>query len=247
MGKRQIIGVILLFLGSVLAGYAGVNFVVWKIDSERTNAAITELKKITLTERNGDWSAGLESDENWELAVNFSELLRQNNETVAWIEVAGTEVSYPVVQTTDNDFYLDHSFDKSRNSAGWVFLDYRNRSDFADFNTVVYAHGRLDNTMFGSLREVYKNKQSFAGTKIRIYTPRANFEYEVISMYLIQPTDDYIRTSFSDGEAKEKFVEMILARNETTTKGATGAEQILTLSTCYDAERRLVIHARKVI
>ena len=101
--------------------------------------------------------------------------------------------------------------------------------------------------MFGSLREVYKNKQSFAGTKIRVYTARANFEYEVISMYLIQPTDDYIRTSFSDKEAKEKFTEMILARNEMTARVTTEAEQILTLSTCYDAERRLVVHAKKVV
>ncbi|MBQ2637977.1 class B sortase [Candidatus Saccharibacteria bacterium] len=245
MNRRWIFGVVLLFLGSVLAGYAGINFVVWKVDSERTNEAITELKKIAITEENGDQSAFSVSEK---MTVNFSELLRQNNDTVAWVEFLSTEVSYPVVQTSDNEFYLRHSFDKRGNSAGWVFMDYRNRADFSDFNTIFYAHGRLDNTMFGSLNEAYKNKKFSRGQKIQVYTARENFEYEIISVYLTAPTDDYIKTNFSDEKEKKTFINMILGRDELgLTSSATEEDEILTLSTCYDSSRRLVVHAKKVI
>lgn len=245
MNRRWIIGVVILFFGSVLAGYAGINFITWKVDSERTNEAITELRKIAITDENGDWSAGGGSEK---MVVNFSELLRQNNDTVAWLEFLGTEVSYPVVQTKDNEFYLRHSFDKKGNSAGWVFMDYRNRANFSDFNTVIYAHGRLDNTMFGSLNEAYKNKKFTRGQKIQIYTARENFEYEIISVYLTEPTDDYIKTNFADEKEEKEFLDTILTRDQLgLMASATEKDEILTLSTCYDSGRRLVVHAKKVI
>lgn len=53
--------------------------------------------------------------------VDFSQLLKKNLDTVAFINVKGTNINYPIVQTKDNDYYLTHAFDKSYNEAGWVF------------------------------------------------------------------------------------------------------------------------------
>lgn len=84
--------------------------------------------------------------------VDFNELKKFNSNTKGWIQVNGTNINYPFVQAKDNKFYLTHSFDKSYNSAGWVFLDYRNNINELSKNTIIYAHGRLDTTMFGSLK-----------------------------------------------------------------------------------------------
>ena len=68
--------------------------------------------------------------------VDFNELLSKNKDSVGWIQVNGTNINYPIVQTSDNDYYLTHAFDKSWNSAGWVFMDYRNDSETFDKNTI---------------------------------------------------------------------------------------------------------------
>ena len=85
--------------------------------------------------------------------VNFEELKQKNNETIGWITVNGTKINYPFVQTKDNNFYLTHSLDKKYNKADWVFMDYINNKQDYDKNTILYAHGRSDNTMFETLKK----------------------------------------------------------------------------------------------
>ena len=107
------------------------------------------------------------------LEVDFNELLRKNPDTVGWIEVKGTNINYPIVQTTDNSYYLNHAFDGSKNEAGWVFMDYRNDSVNFNQNTIIYAHSRLTGSMFGSLKKHlnsswYTNKNNHI---IRLSTP----------------------------------------------------------------------------
>ena len=89
--------------------------------------------------------------------VDFQELKSTNNQTVGWIQVNGTNINYPFVQANDNKYYLTHSFDKSHNTSGWVFLDYRNNIQTLDKNTILYAHGRIDKTMFGTLKNILNN------------------------------------------------------------------------------------------
>ena len=66
--------------------------------------------------------------------ISFEELKQTNSDTIAWLKVNGTDIENPVVKTTNNDFYMTHSFDKSYNSAGWVFMDYKNKFDGTDNN-----------------------------------------------------------------------------------------------------------------
>ena len=67
--------------------------------------------------------------------VDFNELLKKNPDTVGWIKVEGTKVNYPVVQSTDNDYYLSHAFNKTANQGGWIFADYR--VNFKDFGKIL--------------------------------------------------------------------------------------------------------------
>lgn len=182
------------------------------------------------------------------LNVNFDELKAINNEVAGWVQVAGTNVNYPYAHTTDNKYYLKHSFDKSYNSAGWVFLDYRNNKEEFGRNNILYAHGRIDNTMFGSLKKIvtpawYNNSNNHV---VKISTPKENTLWQVFSVYTILPESYYIKTKFSD-EQFDKFLNTITSRSvhdfkvEVDTK-----DKVLTLSTCYDESLRVVLHAKLI-
>ena len=95
--------------------------------------------------------------------INFEELKSQNSDTVFYLKVNNTNISYPVVKYSDNNYYLNHSFDKSKNSAGWLFADYKNKLDGTDKNIVVYGYNRRDGSMFGTLKNIL-NKEWYDNT-----------------------------------------------------------------------------------
>lgn len=181
--------------------------------------------------------------------VNFDNLLKINSDTKGWIRVNNTNVNLPFVQTNDNDYYLNHSFDKSYNSAGWIFLDYRNDINNLRANNIIYGHGRLDNTMFGSLRNAFNKSwyQNVNNRNILITTPTQNMVFEIFSIYTIEPESYYITTIFSSIEKHQAFINTIKNRSiyDFNTEVTTN-DKILTLSTCYDNVKRAVIHAKLI-
>ena len=184
------------------------------------------------------------------MSVDFNELKKKNSDTVGFIKVNGTNVNYPIVQTADNSYYLKHAFDKSSNSAGWVFADYRNNMVNFDRNTVIYGHSRSNQTVFGSLKKVLN--KSWYGNKdnhiIKLSTPTENTLWQIVSIYTIKPESYYITTKFSDSQFKE-FVKTIKDRSEIEFSGTLSEnDKVLTLSTCDDVARttRLLIHAKLI-
>lgn len=182
------------------------------------------------------------------LDVDFNELKKINDETVGWIQVAGTNVNYPYVHTSDNKYYLKHTFNKSSNSAGWVFLDYRNNPNEFGRNNIIYAHGRLDNTMFGSLKWIvtpnwYNNSNNYV---VKTSNENVNALWQVFSVYTILPESYYIKTKFDDEEF-DKFLNTISSRSvHDFNVDVTTEDKVLTLSTCYDETKRVVLHAKLI-
>lgn len=184
------------------------------------------------------------------LSVNFDDLKKKNSDTVGWIKVEGTNINYPVVQTTDNKYYLNHSYDKTSNKAGWVFADYRNDLDNFDKNTVIYAHGRVDTTMFGSLKNIlksswYNNKNNHI---IKFSTPKENTLWQVFSVYTIEAESYYITTKFPSDEYFKEFVTTLKNRSKIEFSAIPNEnDKILTLSTCKDSKgNRVVMHAKLI-
>ena len=181
--------------------------------------------------------------------VDISSLKQKNSDTVGWINVNNTNINYPYVQTSDNKYYLDHSFNKTYNDAGWVFLDYRNNSNLDNKNTIIYAHSRLDKTMFGSLSKVFRadwhtNKDNHI---IRISTETENTLWQIFSVYKIAEESYYITTEFRNDDKYVEFLNTIEGRsiyNFNTSLSAN--DKILTLSTCYDDNIRTVVHAKLI-
>lgn len=181
--------------------------------------------------------------------VDFTELVKLNSDTVAFLKVNGTNINYPVVQAADNEFYLDHAFDKSYNQAGWVFSDYRNRMDNLKDNTIIYAHGRQNTTMFGSLKNILKSNwyDNTDNHVIHLSTPTENTLWQVISIYMIPEETYYLTTAFGSTESKQKFLDTIMGRSQIdfgTTVNVN--DKILTLSTCYNHTNRVVLHAKLI-
>ncbi len=184
------------------------------------------------------------------LEVNFNELLTKNPDTVGWIQVKGTNINYPIVQTTDNSYYLTHAFDKTKNEAGWVFMDYRNDAVNFNQNTILYAHSRLTGSMFGSLKNIlnsswYTNKDNHI---IRLSTPTENTMWQVFSVYTIPKESYYITPNFNSNEAYQEFLNTMKSRSEVEFSAEVNTnDKILTLSTCKDNfGNRVVMHAKLI-
>ena len=184
------------------------------------------------------------------LEVNFNELLTKNPDTVGWIQVKGTNINYPIVQTTDNSYYLNHAFDKTSNDAGWVFMDYRNDAVNFNQNTIIYAHSRYNGTMFGSLKNIlnsswYTNKDNHI---IRLSTPTENTMWQVFSVYTIPKESYYITPSFNTVDSYSEFLNTIKGRSEVEFSGTVNTnDKVLTLSTCRDNfGNRIVMHAKLI-
>lgn len=182
--------------------------------------------------------------------VDFSGLLEKNSDTIAYINVRGTNVNYPVVQTNNNEYYLTHAFDKSYNDAGWVYMDYRNNKNFTDFNTIIYGHGRLNKTVFGSLKTLLNkswqnNKDNYI---LAISTPSVNYIYQIFSIYTIPTETYYIQTSFKDDNRRNLWISEMNKRNTSIINSPANInDKIITLSTCLnDDGMRVVVHAKLI-
>lgn len=183
-------------------------------------------------------------------SVDFSDLLKQNKDTVGWLIVNDTNVNYPVVQTSDNEYYLKHSFDRTTNSAGWVYADYRNNFNNFNRNTVIYAHGRKDKVMFGSLTKTLDEKWYTKPENqiIQFSTLKYNTMWQIFAVYKFKAESYYITTEFSSDESYEKFLNTMKSRSiHNFNVPLTKDDKLLTLSTCYnDMGVRLVVQAKLI-
>jgi sortase B len=255
---KKIIFIILL----IIFIYSGYNVITWFIENKNVdNITNNLLKDIELTEVEDNESTSVvneevdESNPYWDyikmnmLDVDFSKLQEINSDVVGWVEVGGTNVNYPFVQTTDNDYYLTHTLDKSSNGAGWVFMDYRNKTDEFNRNMILYAHGRANGTLFGSLRKITTNGwlNDSSNFYVKVATPNSLMIYQVFSVYVIETTNDYIKTSFTSDEDYLNFLEMLKNRSTYDFGISVNSEdKILTLSTCYDNDKKSVLHAKLI-
>lgn len=264
LSRKKLISLIFTIFFSALLLFSSLKLLLWKLDSEKTNSEISHLQDSTEISESED-DENTESvlpeeipapeDIYWKylntplLSVNLNDLKAENPDTVGWLRVEGTNINYPFVKTYDNKFYLSHSFSRTGNSAGWVFLDYRNSPDFSDQNSIIYAHGRTDETMFGSLKNLLsaswrENPENYL---IRLVTDSTSNIYQIFSVYVIPTTSDYLKTSFYSPENFRIFAEMLKNRSEfdfQTTVSET--DKILTLSTCYDDYKKIVVHGKLI-
>ena len=184
------------------------------------------------------------------LSTDLTELIKKNNDTVAWLKVNNTNVNYVVVQSTDNEYYLKHDFNKYNNTNGWIFGDYRDDFDFFGTNTIIYGHNLTNRTLFGSLTWAlkpswYKNSDN---QFIKLSAIKSNTVWKIFSIYQIKPEVYYLKTAFDSSDEHQKFLDTLKNRSiYDFEENLTPNDKILTLSTCSDdGTKRMVIHAKLI-
>lgn len=254
---RKIVLYVLFTIFLYGAAYSTAYFITYQHDEKKIENEITTIQNLTeITEEvtpeiNNNSQTEPDNYSNEKLInVNINELKRINPDVKGWISVNGTNIQYPFVQTKDNSFYLNHSFDKSLNKMGWVFLDYRNRLDGYDKNLILYAHNSRTGKMFGSLPKILTNGWLNNPNNHIIKTSIGNKSslWQVFSIYHIVKTDDYLKTSFYESEEFNSFINMIKNRSvHNFNVDLNTNDTILTLSTCYiNNNERLVLHAKLI-
>lgn len=242
--RKAILNLVIYIIVLSILLYSGIKIYKWYKDKTNNNKIVEQIRDTVIVEEKNE-------DENKEESkVDFNKLKEQNSDAVAWIKVNNTNIEYPVVKGSNNSFYLNHNFDKSNNSAGWIFADYRNKFDNTDKNIVIYGHNMKDNSMFGSLKNIlnsdwYDNEEN---TNITLYTENEKCIYKVFSIYEIESENYYIKTEFSDDNNFEQFVKTIKKRSiKEFNIDVSKDDNILTLSTCANNNKyRVVLHAKKI-
>lgn len=264
MKKRKISNIILftiLFISIIVLIFCCYKIFTWNLDNNKTKDIINNLKDNVKEIPDSVNTKNInppkeEFDPYWDyiklslIDVNFNELLKKNPDTVGWIRVGGTNINYPVVQASNNEYYLNHSFDETWNDAGWVFMDYRNNSTNFDKNTIIYGHSRLDKSIFGSLRNIttnnwYKDTDNYI---IKFSTPTENTLWQIFSVYTIKAENYYITTNFSSDEEYNTWLKTMYDRSVFDFHTSVNKDdKVLTLSSCYTSDGiRVVLHAKLI-
>lgn len=175
--------------------------------------------------------------------VDFTGLHEINEDVVGWIDLPAVELSYPIMQGTDNNYYLHRNINKEESFAGSIFMDSANSSSFQNFNTVIYGHNMRDGSMFAHLKD-YQDQEIYASCPyFWVYTPDAAYLYKIFSVRTVDVSSDVYTIMFPNQEAYIKWLSKIQKETglEEQTKLQNG-DRVVTLSTCTgdDAVRQIV-------
>ena len=235
---------ILLILFIVVFLFSTTKIVLFLLDSNKNKNDTKELIQNVIS---------IDIEEEKEVfKIDFEKLLSINSDTIGWIRFNQDKINNPIVHTKDNTYYLKRSFEKESNQAGTIFMDYRNES-FNDRNVVLFGHSMLDDTMFGSLQDIFKNEffDKKENNYIQIYNKDNELlTYQIFSYYIIEKEEYYITTSFKSDSDFNKFIDTITRRSyKKFDVEVFTSDNILTLSTCSGTggtSKRKVVHAKRV-
>lgn len=165
--------------------------------------------------------------------MDFSALREANGDVLGWILIPGTRISYPLVQGTDNEYYLTHTWKKRSSVVGAVFLEYSNSRDFSDFNTIIYGHRMNDGSMFAGLK--YYKQRSYYKSHPTVYVTDDSGarKYDIFAAYEVGTQGDTYRIGQKSGSARQAYIDYCLAQSLYDTGVVpTVNDKIVTLSTC---------------
>lgn len=222
---RKWIDRIILVIAVCVFFYAGFNlFTIYKANHDESKEIdyLRELVEAPTTEKELE-----------EFKVDFDKLKEVNKAVVGWIVVEDTDISYPVVKGSDNEYYLDHTFSNYTNYAGAIFMDYRNQADLSDLNTFVYGHNVHHGTMFAELSNYMDSNFFNTHPYVYYYTPDANYKLQVFSAYVEKADSSSHRLSFAGSEDYQDYINHVkgLSRYDSGVS-MTASNHMLTLYTC---------------
>ncbi len=140
------------------------------------------------------------------LFVDFDELRKVNEDIAAWIDFPGQNISYPVVQGSDNTHYLKYTFEGKRNAAGCIFVDSRNEGLLTDNNTIIYGHNMRNGSMFGLLKQYMEKDHYEQFPYFDLYLPDGVFRCRILACCRVPAKEENYPTRFVSDLERSQFV-----------------------------------------
>lgn len=184
------------------------------------------------------------------IRVNFDYLHGINEDVAGWIYCEDTPISYPFVQSPDNDYYLYRLLDGTQNPSGSLFLDFRNQFDLSDWNSVIYGHNMSDGTMFASLNEYKKQEYYDAHPVLYLLTPEKQYRVELVAGILSRADASFYDFPVPEDKREEVVSDWLEASTFETKAQILPDDRFVTLSTCsyeFSDARYVVIGALREI
>ena len=189
--------------------------------------------------------------------VDWDKLKKKNNDIVGWLSINNTTINTPIVQSSDNSFYLKKNINKEYSFSGTPFMDYRNSNDLTDNNTIIYGHNMRDYQLFGELLTLYKDSSSASNNKfIKLNTPNGTHKYVIVGAFYTNsnPSDDngyvseYNIPNLDEGNFSDFLAQLKQRYIFTSGIEVNNTDKIITLSTCaYQfRDERFVVIAREL-
>lgn len=167
------------------------------------------------------------------LTLDLDALREENEDVIGWICIPDTNISYPLLHWTDNEFYLSHNWQQTPNPAGAIFMEWQNNPDFSDFNTIIYGHRMRSEKMFGMLHRFRDEEFLKEHPSVYILTDEGVRRYDVFAVQRVKLDSPVYGLGLESDRRKEELVRYSLDYSFIETGVVpTIEDQLLTLSTC---------------
>lgn len=188
------------------------------------------------------------------IPVDFASLQEMNPDIYAWIQIPGTNVNYPIVQSTgDDSYYLDHTIEGKEGYSGSIYTEKLNNKEFTDFNTVIYGHDMKDGTMFKDLHKYEDLAFLQQNQTVIIYTPEKKLTYQIFAAVVYDDRHIMKSYDFNDTAQRQSFLDSVygvrnMNSNILSEPAVNTDSHILTLSTCIGSmpDNRFIVEAVQV-
>ena len=255
--KRKMTIFILSILAAACLSYVGVYF--YQFEKNKIDySGLAELKKdIDITDTQASYTITLEEEkEKPPILAKYETLYKKNKKLIGWLKIDDTNIDYPVMQTVNNEYYLDHNFNQEYDKNGSLFLDKDCNAAFPNTNMIIYGHHMKSGKMFGNLN--YYSKESYYKEHPRIQFDTIYEEglYDIMYVFRsrIYNEDEVVFKyyKFLDVNSEDEFYSAMdeMARMSLYDTGVTAAygDKLITLSTCDSSEEdgRFVVVAKKI-
>ena len=180
--------------------------------------------------------------------IDWDGLKDRNKDIIGWIDIPAVEISYPLVQGDDNEFYLHRGIDKEYLFAGCLFLDSACDRELQNYNSIIYGHNMRNGSMFARLKEFLSAETVQKCPYFWIYTPDGDFLFRIVSAHTAAPGSDTFTVRFKDYKSYAAWIEKMGSLSAPDCGAvAVPGDRLVTLSTCTnDSSVRMVMQGKRV-
>lgn len=240
-GIRRIVMMVALFAFS----YVSYELTSIYLDYKDADNVYADMKEVlntgddTVEEPETDESGSVISNKNkaddWEW--DYDSYLRFNSDTKGFIMSEGTPIQYPIMQATDNNYYLTHLANNIESKNGSIFIDYKIDLGLEAKNCVIYGHNMRNDTMFGSLQEYAEESYYEKHPYMDVYVGYKHYRYYIFAMYTTPVNSDTYTIRFKNDKAFLEYIKLSKGKSIYTPDVGeiTADDKIITLSTCMDS------------